>query len=236
VLAPYFLLKICSLVEPCEHSEIIVADGDRHSACVSVCSSVHVRRIRDYGRGAHDWRRTRANHEVVDMLDKQTRGAILLLHRKGHSLRCISRLLFLSRDSVRKVVRLGSDQPPIIHRWSKLDALCERIVQMLTEFAGNVVKVHRALADAGTTVRYRTLTAFCRNNHLLEATAPVVRCCVRRPGAGSEGDTERFPGLAAQFNVRNIPNFALFSEGHLQFQQAGLVGASRMEGWIARAC
>jgi thioredoxin 2 len=49
-------------------------------------------------------------------------------------------------------------------------------------------------------------------------------------------NTERFPGLAAQFNVRNIPNFALFSEGHLQFQQAGLVDASRMEGWIARAC
>jgi hypothetical protein len=50
------------------------------------------------------------------MLDKQTRGAILLLRRKGHSLRCISRLLSLSRDSVRKVVRVGSDEPPIILR------------------------------------------------------------------------------------------------------------------------
>jgi len=69
--------------------------------------------------------------KVVDMLDKQTRGAILVLRRNGHSLRCISRLLFLSRDSVRKVVRLGSDDPPIIHRPSKLDAHRERIVQML---------------------------------------------------------------------------------------------------------
>jgi hypothetical protein len=70
------------------------------------------------------------------MLDKQTRGAILLLRSRGHSLRCISRLLSLSRDSVRKVVRVGSDEPPIIVRPSKLDAHRERIVQMLAEFDG----------------------------------------------------------------------------------------------------
>ena len=104
------------------------------------------------------------------MLDKQTRGAILLLRSKGHSLRCISRLLSLSRDSVRQVVKVGSDEPPIIVRSSKLDAHRERIAQMLAEFDGNVVKVHRALADGGTSVRYPTLTAFCRNNHLLDST------------------------------------------------------------------
>ena len=37
--------------------------------------------------------------EAVYMLDKQTRGAILLLRSKGHSLSCISRLLSLSRNS-----------------------------------------------------------------------------------------------------------------------------------------
>jgi len=112
------------------------------------------------------------------MLDKQTRGAILLLRRKGHSLRCISGLLSLSRDSVRKVARLGSDEPPMILRPRKLDAHRERIVQMLAEFHGNVVKVHRALADAGTTIRYSTLTAFCRNNHLLDNTCDPRRSVV----------------------------------------------------------
>jgi thioredoxin 2 len=48
-------------------------------------------------------------------------------------------------------------------------------------------------------------------------------------------DTERFPGLAAQYNVRSIPNFAVFSRGQLQFQQAGLVDASTMAGWLTRA-
>ncbi len=112
------------------------------------------------------------------MLDKQTRGAILLLRKKGHSLLCISQLLSLSRQSVRKVIRLGSDVPPIIHRLCNLDAHRERIVQMLAEFDGNVVKVHRALADAGTTVRYSTLTAFCRNNHLSDNACDPRRSVV----------------------------------------------------------
>jgi DNA-binding transcriptional MerR regulator len=109
------------------------------------------------------------------MLDKQTRGAILLLRRKGHSLRCISRLLSLSRDSVREVARIGSDEPPITHRPRKLDAHRERIGQMLAEFDGNAVKVHRALADVGTRVRYSTLTAFCRENHLFNRAGDPTR-------------------------------------------------------------
>ena len=48
-------------------------------------------------------------------------------------------------------------------------------------------------------------------------------------------DTERFPSLAAQYNVRSIPNFAVFSRGQLQFQQAGLVDAATMESWLTRA-
>ena len=48
-------------------------------------------------------------------------------------------------------------------------------------------------------------------------------------------DTEQFPQLAAQYNVRSIPNFAVFSGGQLQFQQAGLVDAATMESWLTRA-
>ena len=48
-------------------------------------------------------------------------------------------------------------------------------------------------------------------------------------------DTERFPSLAAQYKVRSIPNFAVFSRGQLQFQQAGLVDAETMESWLTPA-
>jgi thioredoxin 2 len=48
-------------------------------------------------------------------------------------------------------------------------------------------------------------------------------------------DTERHPDLAARYRVQGIPNFAVFSEGKLEFQQAGLVDAATMKGWLARA-
>lgn len=107
------------------------------------------------------------------MLDTQTRGAILVLRRKGHSLHRISQLLSLSRNTVKKVIKIGSDVPPVIHRLRKLDAHHELIAQMLAEFDGSVVKVCRVLSDARTSVGYSTLTRFCRKNHLLDgARAP----------------------------------------------------------------
>jgi thioredoxin 2 len=48
-------------------------------------------------------------------------------------------------------------------------------------------------------------------------------------------DTEQFPELAARYNVQGIPNFAVFAHGSLHFQQAGLVDANTMKGWLARA-
>ncbi len=48
-------------------------------------------------------------------------------------------------------------------------------------------------------------------------------------------DTERFPELANRFNVRGIPNFLVIKNGRLVTQQAGVVGHSVMESWLASA-
>jgi len=48
-------------------------------------------------------------------------------------------------------------------------------------------------------------------------------------------DTERYPDLASRFNVRGIPNFAVFSRGRLVKQQAGLVDHEQMESWLESA-
>src|SRR5215472_7644098 len=48
-------------------------------------------------------------------------------------------------------------------------------------------------------------------------------------------DTERHPELAARYRVQGIPNFAVFSDGRLQFQQAGLVDSTTMKSWLTRA-
>jgi len=48
-------------------------------------------------------------------------------------------------------------------------------------------------------------------------------------------DTERYPQLAARYQVQGITNFAVFAGGNLQFQQAGLVDANTMKSWLAKA-
>jgi thioredoxin 2 len=48
-------------------------------------------------------------------------------------------------------------------------------------------------------------------------------------------DTEQNHQLSARCNVRGIPNFAVFSNGRLVKQQAGLVGHDVMESWLRSA-
>ena len=48
-------------------------------------------------------------------------------------------------------------------------------------------------------------------------------------------DTERYPELAARFNVRGIPNFAIFRNGKLVQQQAGVVSHDHLETWLAQS-
>jgi thioredoxin 2 len=48
-------------------------------------------------------------------------------------------------------------------------------------------------------------------------------------------DTERHPELAARFNVHGIPNFAVFRNGKLVQQQAGVVNHEEMETWLAQS-
>jgi thioredoxin 2 len=48
-------------------------------------------------------------------------------------------------------------------------------------------------------------------------------------------DTEQYPELAVEFNVRSIPNFAVFKNGSVVFQQAGLVNHQQMQQWLEQA-
>lgn len=48
-------------------------------------------------------------------------------------------------------------------------------------------------------------------------------------------DTERYPEIAARFNVEGIPNFIVFNGGRPVMQQAGTVGHEQMEAWLKSA-
>ena len=48
-------------------------------------------------------------------------------------------------------------------------------------------------------------------------------------------DTEKYPQIAARFNVRGIPNFVILSGGRVLRQQAGVVEHDQMEQWLSSA-
>ena len=48
-------------------------------------------------------------------------------------------------------------------------------------------------------------------------------------------DTERYPALAARFNVRGIPHFVVMGGGRPVAQQAGAVDHRQMKNWLVSA-
>lgn len=46
-------------------------------------------------------------------------------------------------------------------------------------------------------------------------------------------DTEAIPELSQRYNVQGIPNFIVFRDSKVAFQQAGLVKADTMMGWLS---
>ena len=48
-------------------------------------------------------------------------------------------------------------------------------------------------------------------------------------------DTERYPEIAARYNVRGIPNFVVIKDGRTVFQQAGVVPHTEMNRWLEDA-
>jgi len=48
-------------------------------------------------------------------------------------------------------------------------------------------------------------------------------------------DTERYPQVAARYNVGGIPNFVVFNGGRPVTQQAGVVNHEQLENWLRSA-
>ena len=94
----------------------------------------------------------------------EIRTAVRSLQARGHSLREISRLLALSRNTVRRILRApavgGAEAPPCD------EATLGRLKAAFARARGNVVRVRELLADDGLEVSYSTLTRWVREADL----------------------------------------------------------------------
>src|SRR5271156_1452498 len=92
-------------------------------------------------------------------------AAVRGLQMQGHSLREISRLLAMSRNTVRRILREpagdGDGEPPPCD-----EATLVRLKAAFARARGNVVRVRELLADDGLEVPYSTLTRWVRDADL----------------------------------------------------------------------
>lgn len=123
------------------------------------------------------------------MLDSETRTTILRLAREGQSIRRIAELLGVSRNSVKKVLRAGTDEVPTLRRAEVAEPHLEEIRRLHKLCAGNLVRVCEELNASGIEIAYSTLTAACRRHAI---GAPPRRVTGRyhfAPGEEMQHDT-----------------------------------------------
>ncbi|PYT23831.1 MAG: hypothetical protein DMG57_30730, partial [Acidobacteria bacterium] len=104
------------------------------------------------------WRRGWERNKKPNMLSQAQRTAILELSAKGVSKREIARVLQLSRQTVRKVLRSNSTQVPEIQRAEKAEPYRQQILELLVSCKGNLVRVHEELQAQGAVMSYAALT------------------------------------------------------------------------------
>ena len=123
------------------------------------------------------------------MLSQSQRTTILELNARGISTREIARAMKLSRLSVRKVLRSGSDAVPEIHRPEKAEPYRQQILELLTACRGNLVRVHEELVMGGAVLSYAALTAFCRRHGIGQTPAAAAGQYHFDPGVEMQHDT-----------------------------------------------
>ena len=110
-----------------------------------------------------------------------------MLKAQGHSLREISRLLNLARNTVRRILR----QPPPeaqVEQTPQIDARIDRVAAALEQARGNAVRAQQLLAADGIAVAYSSLTRWIRQAELRQPPRRVGEYHFA-PGAEMQHDT-----------------------------------------------
>jgi len=123
------------------------------------------------------------------MISTEICSSVHVLKAQGHSLREISRLLKLARNTVRHILR---QPPPEIQSEPTVarqpDARSEQIATAFTQARGNAVRAQQLLAATGIEVAYSSLTRWIREAELREPPRRAGEYSIS-PGSEAQHDT-----------------------------------------------
>ncbi len=122
-------------------------------------------------------------------MSRSQRTAILELAGQGVGKREIARVLGVSRISVRRVLRACSAEVPELDRGEKAEPYRQRILDLLHECKGNLVRVHEELVAGGAALSYQALTAFCRRHGIGQPPVAPAGRYEFSPGEEMQHDT-----------------------------------------------
>lgn len=142
------------------------------------------------------------------MTPSEIRTAVRTLQAQGHSLREISRLLALSRNTVRRILR--APDRPVAEGVACDEATLATVKARFEQARGNVVRVRELLAEDGLEMSYSTLTRWVREADL--------RGPPRRAGAYQFVPGQEMQHDTSPHRVRFMP-----ADKPLTVQCAGLV-------------
>src|SRR5271167_3744744 len=123
------------------------------------------------------------------MLSQAQRTTILEMNSQRVSIREMARLLRLSRQVIRHVLRSNSTLVPEIHRAEKAEPYRPQILDLLSTCKGNLVRVHEELTASGALLSYQALTAFCRRQGIGQAPVEPAGRYDFEPGVEMQHDT-----------------------------------------------
>jgi transposase len=95
------------------------------------------------------------------MLDKELREAVWTLKKRGQGTRAIALALQVSRNAVKRCLKMGTAPNPRAHQ-NPLDEHRELVSTLFDKCQENMVRVQEELAAQKVDVTYSTLTRFCR--------------------------------------------------------------------------
>lgn len=136
------------------------------------------------------------------MIKQEKRKAIWLLHSEGVSIRHISNMLQVDRNTIREIIRLQGETPDSMRK-DRIDPDPDLITRLYGECEGYIQRIHEKLEEEyGFRIGYSTLTRKIRE---LELGKPKNDRCDRvpdEPGAEMQHDTTVYRLKTGERNVK----------------------------------